>query len=216
MKVKCDANGEYRAGPLYDHLQYSLSAHLDGYYFTSCPNGFKAVELSQISVHALDQYGKSIPGVLLSLTGDSAFYRDSDTNEQGEGKFEELFPGTYYLRALLKEYSFKPTNILIDLTEGIDQKVVVNATRVAFSAFGSVKSLNGDAERNVVVVAQSDVGDYEETQTDAMGNFRLRGLKPELFYSFTVKATEKIERASPSSLRLQIPTEDLSGLDFIA
>lgn len=217
LSVKSDAQGNYKAGPLYDHLDYITEAHLDGYYFTSSPNGFKAVELSQITIHVVDQFGESIEGVLLSLTGSAAFYSDSDTNSNGIGRFEELFPGDYYLRALLKEYSFKPTNIPIDLKEGINLDVQVNATRVAYSAFGSILSLSGDPERGAVISATSTTqGEYEETQTDDHGHFRLRGLKPSLSYDFKVKSTDKIERASPSSISLEIGNEDITNLNFVS
>ena len=52
MKVKSDANGEYRAGPLYDHLQYSLSAHLDGFTSSRLAIETKSVRVN-IYIHLL-------------------------------------------------------------------------------------------------------------------------------------------------------------------
>lgn len=52
--------------------------------------------------------------------------------------------------------------------------------RVAFSAFGSVTSLNGEPEDGVVVeaVGQGSCPQQEEATTEANGQFRVRGLQP--------------------------------------
>ena len=45
--------------------------------------------------------------MLLSLSGDD--YRNNDvTGNDGVLKFESLFPGSYYVRPMLKEYEFSP------------------------------------------------------------------------------------------------------------
>jgi hypothetical protein len=118
------------------------------------------------------------------------------------------------------------------------------ATRVAYSAFGAVKSLSGKPEKHVVVEAFEEGGHgYEETVSDNEGNFRLRGLNPGSTYKVAVKpsaadepvsATEvdsqsddaaasassstpvRIERASPSSVKLVMKKEDAKNLQFTA
>ena len=90
-----DKNGEYSIGPLYDDLKYHLVAHYPGYHFTSSPNGFKAVELSQLSIYITDEQDQPIPNVFLSLTGSSAFYKDNETDSTGVCNFSQLFPGIF-------------------------------------------------------------------------------------------------------------------------
>lgn len=56
--------------------------------------------------------------------------------------------------------------------------------RVAFSCYGAVTALNGEPEPSVTVEAQG-VGDdcahfLEEATTEANGQFRIRGLLPQV------------------------------------
>ena len=235
MKGISDNNGKYSIGPLYDNIEYITEANLDGYYFTSNNNnnnnnnGFKAVELSQITLEIIDQYNEKIPGVLLSLTGESTssmFFKDTESNENGIGYFDELFPGVYYLRPQLKEYMFTPTNIPINLEEGINHKLTINGKRVAFSAYGNIKSLSGDSERGVSIIAKSINNNddnnnnnsihIEETQSDSKGDYRLRGLKPNSKYLISINTeNSKIERSSPNEIEIDVKEEDIKNLNFI-
>lgn len=66
------------------------------------------------------------------------------------------------------------------------------ATRVAYSVYGTVRSLNRDAEASVVVEAgvvdQSGRSEpVEETLSDSNGDYRLRGLSPGKQYRIRVK-----------------------------
>jgi len=106
--------------------------------------------------------------------------------------------------------------------EGLDEKVTISAKRVAYSCFGKVRSLNGEAEKFVPVEAVSATGEVEETQTDAEGNFRLRGLQPGKEYRVRVKATadQRIERAAPSdgylvTLAANEALADVQNQDFL-
>lgn len=110
---------------------------------------------------------------------------------------------------MLKEYQFEPasatitvsgwhsdraTLIVVQVVEGVDEKVNFAATRVAYSAFGSVQSLNGKPQTQVTITASGSdsQGDgitnlriarshglalVEETTTGPDGAYRLRGLK---------------------------------------
>ena len=55
--------------------------------------------------------------------------------------------------------------------------------RVAYSAYGVVTSLNGEAEEGIVVeaVGQGKCSHFqEESSSEASGQFRIRGLQPEV------------------------------------
>ena len=123
------------------------------------------------------------------------------------------------MKALLKEYTFTPSNKQIALEEGVNEKVNFKAIRVAYSCFGKVQSLVGDAEKSVTVFARSvdaATEEYEETQTDENGNFRIRGLKPGLKYRIAVKSNDRIEIASPSFYEYVVTPNDIQSVQFIA
>ena len=156
-------------------------------------------------------------GVLLSLTGDESFHSDGASNNQGLFSFGELFPGGYYLRPILKEWAFTPSSASIALKTGSNHPVRLEATRVAYSVHGRIHSLNGDAERGVVVVASSLDGSNqeEEAQSDSKGVFRLRGLRPDAEYKIAVRSSERVERAAPLSSVILMPSSDVEGINFI-
>lgn len=75
---------------------------------------------------------------------------------------------------------------------------------------GTVSLLSGQPMEGITVEARSESkGYYEETTTDSSGNYRLRGLLPNTFYSVKVVAKEefattRIERASPEFIELKV------------
>lgn len=134
------------------------------------------------------------------------------TNNDGKFSFMNLSPGDYYLRPVLKEYVFEPSSKSITVTDGGDHSVTIKATRVAWSAYGQVKSISGEAEKQVTVEAIGDSGEYEQTQTDSNGHFRIRGLVPNTKYRIIAKSGE---RTSPSEITEIAKSQDITNLDFI-
>lgn len=67
-----------------------------------------------------------------------------------------LYPGFYYLKPLLKEYAFENNAMTLEVVEGSNEELVLEATRVAFSAFGVVSSLSGKKEKALIVQAEGE------------------------------------------------------------
>ncbi|KAM7501151.1 hypothetical protein LguiB_000055 [Lonicera macranthoides] len=224
LETTTGADGLFVGGPLYDDITYSIDASKTGYYAKAIgPYSFSCQKLSQISVriYSKEDSEELFPSVLLSLSGDDGYRNNSVADAGGIFLFDNLFPGSFYLRPLLKEYAFSPPAQAIELGSGESREVIFQATRVAYSAMGMITLLSGQPKEGVSVEARSDSkGIYEETVTDSSGNYRLRGLLPDTTY--TVKVARKgeldsiqIERASPEYVTVEIGTGDIRGLDFL-
>jgi len=233
-RVQTDLNGFYSAGPLYDDSKYNQAAVRTGYEFTTIKGpsnftgtSFRGLKLGQITVIVRDQdTNETLPGVLQSLS--SGTYRSNNpTNANGTVTFFNLFPNSYFLRPLLKEYVFRPTTKSIEITEGEEITVEFSAKRIAYSCFGRVTSLNGNPEHFVTLEATTmdkssdeETQSYEETQSDAKGYFRLRGLNPEKQYIVRVKRdsenNKRFERASPQAVSVNVSNlQDYRDVHFI-
>lgn len=217
-------DGFFYAGPLYDDANYSIEALKPGYHLKQTgPTSFNCEKLSQIAVHLHAGEGSSepFPSVLLSLSGEDGYRNNSVAGAGGFFQFDSLFPGSFYLRPLLKEYSFSPAAQAIELGSGESKVVVFQATRVAYSAMGVVVLLAGQPKEGVSIEARSDSkGYYEETRTDSSGSYRLRGLIPGTRYSIKVAAKDewgstRIERASPEWVSVVVGSEDIKRVDFV-
>lgn len=217
-------DGSFLGGPLYDDITYRVEASKPGYHLKRVgPHSFSCQKLGQISVHiySKDDSNEPIPSVLLSLSGDDGYRNNSISGAGGTFHFDNLFPGTFYLRPLLKEYAFSPSAQVIELGSGESREVTFHATRVAYSATGTVTLLSGQPKEGVSVEARSvSKGYYEETLTDSSGSYRLRGLVPEATYVIKVVkkdglGTNRIERASPESVTIQVGSGDIRDLDFV-
>lgn len=238
LNVLTSKDGTYSAGPLHDDEQYTVSALADGYHFKEEKTGhFRALKLGEIVSSAFVDGDKSKPleGVLLSLSGDS--YRDNnETEKNGIFAFTGLFPGSYFLRPLLKEYKFEPASQSIEVTEAGTIEAKFNAVRIAYSVFGSVLSLNMEPENGLVIeavqVLEKNLTEdgkpiyprYEETITDANGDYRLRGLMPNSQYNIRIKkgkkkthiANARIERSSPEFSLINVGTSDVADISYTA
>lgn len=226
LETTTGVDGHYVVGPLYDDTNYKIEASKPGYHVKPVgPYSFSCQKLSQISVRIFssdnDDAKEPFPSALLSLSGEDGYRNNSVSGIGGTFLFDNLFPGSFYLRPLLKEYAFSPAAQAIELGSGESKDVVFQATRVAFSAMGSVTLLSGQPKEGVPVEARADSkGLYEETVTDSLGSFRLRGLLPNTTYTIRVAkkgdyTSSRIERASPESVAIEVGSEDLKGLDFV-
>ncbi|XP_043524022.1 nodal modulator 3 isoform X2 [Frieseomelitta varia] len=218
-------DGTYNVGPLDGKVEYSVTAEKEGFVITGPDsNGvFVAHKLAEIIVQVSDQADNvSLQGVLLSLSGGQSYRKNSITGEEGKLVFNSLSPGEYYLRPMMKEYRFDPPSKMIKVVEGATVKINLFGKRVAFSAYGSVTSLNGEPEAGLLVEVQGQ-GDcdnlQEEATTEENGSFRIRGLQPTCTYEFRLKSNAEanvhIQRTSPVSTTVQT-SSDIRGLRLVA
>ncbi|KAF5820309.1 putative carboxypeptidase-like, regulatory domain superfamily, immunoglobulin-like protein [Helianthus annuus] len=224
FETTTNADGLFVGGPLYDDITYHTQASKAGYHVKELgSNSFSCQKLGQISVriHSKEGANDLFPSVLLSLSGEDGYRNNSISAAGGTFVFDNLFPGSFYLRPLLKEYAFSPSAQAVELGSGESTEVVFHATRVAYSAMGVVTLLSGLPKEGVSVEARSDSkGYYEETVTDSSGSYRLRGLHPDTTYTIKIAKTNafgasNIERASPESVEVKVGYEDIKGLDFL-
>ncbi|KAK8650653.1 hypothetical protein V6N13_140281 [Hibiscus sabdariffa] len=224
LETATEEDGSFVAGPLYDDITYNIKASKPGFHLKQVgPYSFSCQKLGQISVKIFskDDATEPILSVLLSLSGDDGYRNNSLSGTGGIFVFENLFPGSFYLRPLLKEYAFSPSAQAIELGSGESREVVFHATRVAYSAMGVVTLLSGQPKEGVSIEARSESkGYYEETVTDSSGSYRLRGLIPDALYLIKVVKKDglgsaKIERASPESVPVKVENNDIKGLDFL-
>lgn len=68
------------------------------------PNSFACQKLSKISVriYSMDEANQPMPPVLLSLSGEDGYRNNTISESGGFFLFDNLFPGNFYLRPLLK------------------------------------------------------------------------------------------------------------------
>ncbi|KAL9643447.1 hypothetical protein ABK040_010062 [Willaertia magna] len=199
-----DKSGQFKIGPLYEDNKIELKAEKDGYSFEYIGNNkFKAYKLASITVVT------NLKDSLVSLIS-SKYKNNTIINESGRITFYNLVPDRYYIKAMLKEYEFKPSSQYITLGEGKDETVVLEHKKVGFSVFGNVKSIGSEPESNVVVQAiAKEQGEYEETTTDQNGQFRIRGLKPNTNYHIVLGThNTNIERFSPKQIVIEQTSND--------
>ncbi|KAJ7534510.1 hypothetical protein O6H91_13G097300 [Diphasiastrum complanatum] len=217
-------DGSYTAGPLFDDTTYRVQAEKSGYHLKAIGNHlFSCEKLGRIIVEVSPGEGAEefMPTVLLSLSGENGYRKNAVTGPGNFFSFDDLFPGTFYLRPLLKEYTFTPPAQAVEIGSGDHIKVRFIAKRVAYSVLGTVTSLSGKPEEGISMEARAESrGYYDETVTDADGKYRLRGLLPDTSYVVKVvikNDTEgvRIERASPQYAAIQVHSRDTTGVDFV-
>ncbi|KAL5141107.1 Nodal modulator 2 [Glycine soja] len=105
LETTTGIDGSFVTGPLYDDIGYNVEASKFGYHLKQvAPHSFTCQKLSQISVHIhhKDDSKEPIPSVLLSLSGDNGYRNNSVSGAGRTFLFDNLFPGMFYLRPVLK------------------------------------------------------------------------------------------------------------------
>uniref|UniRef100_A0AAY4ATN9 Nodal modulator 1 n=1 Tax=Denticeps clupeoides TaxID=299321 RepID=A0AAY4ATN9_9TELE len=223
ITVLTDENGAYSVGPLHSDLEYDISANKEGYVLTlveDTKGDFNAFALAGITFEIKANDGQPLSGVLLSLSG-GHFRSNLLTQDNGLLTFNNLSPGQYYFKPMMKEYRFEPTSQMITVGEGQNLHIAVTGFKTAYSCYGTVLSLSGDAEPGVAVeaVGLGECSMYnEDTVTDEEGHFRLRGLLPGCKYLIQLQAdgNDHIERALPQHRSVEVNNSDIEGINIIA
>eukprot|EP00492_Amphilonche_elongata_P005568 TRINITY_DN852_c0_g1_i1.p1 TRINITY_DN852_c0_g1~~TRINITY_DN852_c0_g1_i1.p1 ORF type:complete len:193 (+),score=27.95 TRINITY_DN852_c0_g1_i1:1106-1684(+) len=127
----------------------------------------------------------------------------------------------------MKEYQFGDSvTTEIEVKEGADESFTFTATRIAYSVFGSTKTLAGIPVKDISVEAipinnggsNADKPKARHEQTSSMkdGTFRLRGLQPGNEYRVQVKASnQNVYRFTPEFFNIVVEPKDFTGANFI-
>ncbi|XP_028256161.1 LOW QUALITY PROTEIN: nodal modulator 1-like [Parambassis ranga] len=223
ITVATNEIGAYSVGPLHSDRQYDISASKEGFVLSpveGTQGDFKAFALAGVTFKIKSEDGQPLSGVLLSLSG-GQFRSNLLTQDTGLLTFNNLSPGQYYFKPMMKEFRFEPASQMITVEEGQNLSIDITGIKTAYSCYGAVQSLSGDAERDVAVeaVGQGDCSLYsEDTVTDEEGRFRLRGLLPGCKYLIQLRAegNDHIERALPQHRAIEVGSSDIDGVNIIA
>ncbi|KAK5899861.1 hypothetical protein CesoFtcFv8_009289 [Champsocephalus esox] len=223
ITVGTNEMGAYSVGPLHSDRQYDISASKEGFVLSPVEGtvgDFKAFALAGVTFKIRSEDGIPLSGVLLSLSG-GQFRSNLLTQDTGLLTFNNLSPGQYYFKPMMKEFRFEPASQMIAVEEGQNLSIDITGIKTAYSCYGAVQSLSGDAERDVAVeaVGQADCSIYsEDTVTDQEGRFRLRGLLPGCKYLIQLRAegNDHIERALPQYRAVEVGSNDIEGVNIIA
>ncbi|KAM8842505.1 BOS complex subunit NOMO1 [Synchiropus picturatus] len=223
VTVVTNEQGAYSVGPLHSDRQYDISANKEGFVLSPVEGSegdFKAFALAGVTFKIKSEDGLPLSGVLLSLSG-GRFRSNLLTQDTGLLTFNNLSPGQYYFKPMMKEFRFDPPSQMISVEEGQNLSIDITGIKTAYSCYGMVQSLSGDAERDVAVeaVGQAECSIYsEDTVTDEEGRFRLRGLLPGCKYLIQLRAegNDHIERALPQQKAIEVDHSDIDGVNIIA
>jgi hypothetical protein len=208
-----------KSGYLFTNLNGETSSQKDNIYSLN----YQVEKLGQLKVNVVDAKLKTnLESVLMSLSSENRLFRQTiKTDHHGTVSFDNLKPGLYYLIVMYQEYEFNPNSHPIQITDGFNMDLVVEADRIAYSCFGRVTSINGRAEGDGVLVEavglKSDLdvnlehdlckSSRENAELDVgLGTYRIRNLKPNCVYELNVKSFKKdfAEQQQPTHNRLKI------------
>lgn len=219
----------FKLGPYLDIYKYNLAAEKEGYKFDPVLKEegynlyrvtFNAQKLSQLRILVLDEEKKTVPGALIfvsSMAKKDPLKINNYTNEKGVFSTHQLVKGEYFLKAVLKEYSFNPPQTTITIDDGEHKEITLSAKRVAYSAYGRVQTLGkaGCASLKITANPQDNLVPTETAETDADGSFRIKGLTPGHTYVVSVEGSSKYSNIRPEKITLQAQEKDFRNIDFI-
>lgn len=97
---------------------------------------------------------------------------------------------------------------------------ICRGKRVAYSVFGKITTLSGDAFANVLVEAVSSTeacsNHQEEAVTEFNGQYRIRGLQTGCDYKIRLQTNANVERSIPKERGVEVKATDTENVNFIA
>lgn len=223
MVTKTNAAGVFRFPTIDPTIDYELKAEKESYIFSEYDSGrniFNGHKLCEIIVQVKDEEAKELAGVVISLSGGENYRKNLATDANGEIKFHSLMPGKFYLRAMMKEYDFKPNSQTVEIKDGETLNIELKGKRVAYSVLGKVTTLSGDAYGNALVeaVATSEEcsNHQEEAMTEFNGQYRIRGLQTGCDYKIRLQKNANVDRSIPVDRSVKVQTTDTENVNFIA
>lgn len=120
LTTTTNAGGEFKFPTIDPTLDFELKAEKESYVFQdydATNNVFEGHKLCEIIVLVKDEESKELASAVISLSGDN-YRKNLPTSTNGEIKFHSLKPGKYFLRAMMKEYDFKPNSQTIEIHDG--------------------------------------------------------------------------------------------------
>ena len=97
--------------------------------------------------------------------------RSNTKSESGKAEFLSLSPDEYFIKPQLKEYEFSPKHKMQKLQQGENAQISWTAKRVAFSIYGKIVTINGQAEPGVTLKGKFTF--FLLFLTSFYGNFRI-------------------------------------------
>ncbi|CAH8872679.1 unnamed protein product [Trichobilharzia szidati] len=150
-----------KAGYKFDVVNDTDTKHLRDFHWYIRSTRLSLVEVFVFKHPVSNDSNQPLSAVLISIIGEG--HRANHlTNNDGVVRFVGLSPGQYYLRPMMKEYSFTVISpdssesghaIPVQVEEGKSAVVILSAHRIAFSVSGTVTSLAGIPESGVLVEA---------------------------------------------------------------
>jgi hypothetical protein len=147
-----DASGNFLIGPLYSDAEYIVQLTKTGHIITP-PNittvpastgqqqlKFASKQLASVAVSVDLPAGTQPSAVFLSLSGSGGFKSNARLGPDSSLTFQDLQPGMYYLKPLLREHSFEPPVADLALSDGQAAAVTLKAVRNAWGISGTVTS----------------------------------------------------------------------------
>lgn len=120
LTTTTNAVGEFKFPTIDPTLDFELKAEKESYVFQdfdATRNIFEGHKLCEIIVLVKDDESKELANAVISLSGDN-YRKNLPTSTNGEIKFHSLKPGKYFLRAMMKEYDFKPNSQTVEIRDG--------------------------------------------------------------------------------------------------
>ncbi|CAH8679014.1 nodal modulator [Schistosoma haematobium] len=166
-----------KAGYKFDIINKTDVKHqLTGFDWYVKSTRLSLVEVFVYNYPVSEDSRQPLPAVLISIIGEG--HRANHlTNDEGVVRFVGLSPGQYYVRPMMKEYSFTVKSpdqsesgqaIPVQIEEGKSAVIILSALRIAFSASGVVTSLAGIPESGVLVEASWLPGTQNTVHNDLL------------------------------------------------
>lgn len=121
MVTSTNSAGEFKFPTIDPTIDFEVKAEKESYIFSDFDTGrnlFNGHKLCEIIVQVKDESAKELSNVVISLSGGENYRKNLATAVNGEIKFHSLKPGKYYLRAMMKEYDFKPNSQTLEIKDG--------------------------------------------------------------------------------------------------